>query len=309
VPLGLREGLGPLWPLAVAVGIVGLVAAVRRGAGASLLAGLAAAALAVDVITPYSAGGPNGPTMFPGQLRFLTLAAMLTVIAAVVVVPERWLTGAVSPVLGVGVAVVVTGLATDRTWLAVVWFGCLVVVSGGLFALTALRADRDRHGGVRSHALRWGAACASVVLLVWFSADYASHRYESNGRHGVPAAFEYFRDVRDARIAVGVMGHTYPLAGADLSNYVQMVGVVGSDGGFTPAASCAQWQRALIAGHYDYVAVGRSHSWRGQRPRQSLWTSYIRGAREVLHSGTTSVFRLPATFHQTCPFDPFGDAQ
>jgi len=306
VPYGLGEAAGRLWPAAVVIGMAALGVGLVRAGRHRLLCVMAGAALLVDVVTPYSAGGRGAPTMFPGQLRFLTVEAILVLLAAVLLLPEQWLERRSAVVVAVPVAVAVVGLLQTRPWVLDLWvttaaagFGALVwwrqrsAIPASPPVPTAARA--------RPRALvRTGALAAGVLLCTTFSIDFASHRYAAE-EPGAAAAFEYFRHVHDARIAVGVLGHTYPLAGEDLSNYVQMVGLPAPDSGFTLARSCSEWQRVLAGGRFDYVTIGRAHSWRGAPLRQRNWTARIPGAREVVRSGTTSVFRLPSRITPTCP--------
>ena len=104
------------------------------------------------------------------------------------------------------------------------------------------------------------------------------------------------RDVRDAKIGT-VIARQYPLYGTDLSNRVEFVGERGPDGIFEPIDTCPEWRRALNEANYDYVVTGFREATeelgtRPGQPRQVRWTRRDPAAREIVHDGDVSVFRL-----------------
>jgi hypothetical protein len=104
------------------------------------------------------------------------------------------------------------------------------------------------------------------------------------------------RDVSDAKIGT-VIARQYPLYGTDLSNRVEFVGERGPDGTFEPIDTCSEWRQALNEGNYDYVVTGfreptEELGTRPGQPRQVRWTRGDPAAREIVHEGDVSVFRL-----------------
>jgi hypothetical protein len=260
----------------------GIVLAVRSRRPFHVLVGTAAAvAVAADVVTPYTAGGIGGPTLFPTQLRFLTLAAMLALLGGVLGAARRWLW--LLPASAVVLLVVGALNLPDRAWVvavALVAVGMVVVASRRPWSAAAAR--------------RAAVAVCVVGLLVAAPAVhwYDQHRYATDHAVGADAAYAYFRDVHHARVAVNAAMHTYPLSGPDLSNYAQTVGTPIRHGGFRVADSCATWQRLLRDGRYTFVVTGFAHHHTGTPPREQGWTERFPGARVVLRSGTTTVFRI-----------------
>jgi len=216
--------------------------------------------------------------MFGPQLRFLAAPALLAGVLAALLIPLRfrgWLVGA-------AVVYAASAVESFTTVAAAVAFVALVVGIGVL--------ARGEVGAARPARL----ALAGVLVAAGVAAPLlaARHRYEDPGRSAAWAVFHLFRDVHDSRVAVGVFRHTYPLAGTDLSNHVQLIGVGEPHGGFRPARTEAEWVHAIRAGHYRYVVVGRVESVGGPPLVQSRWTRSIPGATVVYHDGATEVFRL-----------------
>ena len=294
---GLQKSFGWTWPVLIVGAAVAVVLAVavrsgRRSAAERLIGVTALAAFTAYLFTPWSAGGPPGrPHLFDLDLRFLAPALGLAAIAAARPRVARWTLAASIVVVATNqldsagrwpVAVAVPVLATA--------FLCAAVVVAGLALrhISALAASR--------RLAATGALAAAVVALGasgWtVQRDYLEDRYASHQADN-PASLPMFRDLRDQRIAVGGFADDYPLFGQALTNHVQYVGVEGSDGLFRPVAGCREWLSRLRAGHYDYVVVGVSPAaLHRAEPREEDWTERDRAAREVLHRGLTTVFRL-----------------
>ncbi len=80
---GLRSGFGELWPLLLAVAVIGLVALIWRGPGRlTRTHGFAAlVAIAAYLLTPLGAAGPEGsPEAFSINLRFLVPALAMALV-------------------------------------------------------------------------------------------------------------------------------------------------------------------------------------------------------------------------------------
>jgi hypothetical protein len=283
VPGGLTQVLGPAWPLFLAMGAVGIVASLwSRRRFPALVGAAALVAVVADLFTPYSAGGSGGPTLFPTQLRFLTLAAILALLAGVMVLDRSWLRALPGFVVVIGLVALVD----------VDGYRALVLAALPVAALAVVVAARP-WPGVPGHRVIAVAGLVAVVASVPFARWYDTNRYaNSEHRAGARATYAYFRHTRGQRIAVDAELHTYPLSGPDLSNYVQTVGSPGPHGSFWPAATCATWQRLIVEGDYDYVATGFSHRTHGRPPQEQGWTAQMPGARLVFQRGTAAIFRL-----------------
>ena len=65
----------------------------------------------------------------------------------------------------------------------------------------------------------------------------------------------------DKRIGIAGSGEIffgqYGFYGADLSNYVQYIGVPGPNGAYRLATSCRQFRRQINAGDYDYLIISQ----------------------------------------------------
>jgi hypothetical protein len=294
---GLQKSLGWTWLALVAGAVVAAGLAVGggtrpRSAAERLIGVTALAAVVAYLFTPWSAAGPPGrPHLFPLDLRFLAPALGLAAIAGARPRVARWALAASTVVVatnqldGAGrwpVALAVPVLATA--------FLCAAVVVAGL----ALR-----NVGPLAAPRRLVATGALAAVVVAFGAsgwcvqrDYLEDRYASHQADN-PASLPMVRDLRDQRIAVGGFADDYPLFGEALTNHVQYVGVEESGGLFRPATDCREWLSRLRAGHYDYVVVGVSPAaLHRAQPREEEWTERDRAAREVLHRGFTTVFRL-----------------
>jgi hypothetical protein len=283
VPDGLRYAIGPLWwvVLVLAAGVV--VVGLATGRWRRAIAATVVVALAAHVITPFSAGGDHGPTMFGPQLRFLAAPALLAGVLVALIVPTRHRRWVVWAAL-VYVASVVASF-TD-----------VAVALGFAAAVVGLAAAAGRGWSVPRPA-RIALSGVAAVLVLAAAPVAAAHRYDDPDRNATWAVFGMFRHVRDARVAVGVFRHTYPLTGPDLSNHVQLVGVAEARGGFRPARTQREWVHGVTTGDYDYVVVGRTTTVRGPELVQTAWSRAIPGAVEVYRDGTTTVFHISGGRH------------
>jgi hypothetical protein len=104
---------------------------------------------------------------------------------------------------------------------------------------------------------------------------------------------EWAQDAHDERIAIVGEVLQYPYYGKDLSNHVQYVGKRGRNGAFAPIRHCAEWRRALNAGHYSYVIITpeRFPISVGAAP-EAAWTEADPAATLVMNDGDVSLFRL-----------------
>ena len=114
------------------------------------------------------------------------------------------------------------------------------------------------------------AVAATVVLLAVLlgrgeEVYYYDHHYTDPGlflgEGGPKRAYTFAYHQHDKRIGIAGSGEIffgqYGYYGADLSNYVQYIGVPGPDGAYRLATSCPQFRRRVNAGHYDYLIVSK----------------------------------------------------
>ena len=140
------------------------------------------------------------------------------------------------------------------------------------------------------------AALTGLVAVLVFAGAfvvYRAHRYASD-EPGRRAAGAWFRDVRDARVAMGGLDADYPFYGLDLSNHVQVVGDELHSGGFERAATCRRWRELLADGNYDWIVTGQPREDSGP-PVEATWTDDDPALTVELRSGSTTVWRVIGT--------------
>jgi hypothetical protein len=154
------------------------------------------------------------------------------------------------------------------------------------------------------------AGVALTVLLVAgggyaVSRAYLDERYRTER---ASAAGAWFRDLRDARIAVlGASAH-YPFYGTDLSNRVVFIGQTGDHGAFTRLRSCREWIAALDRGRFDYVFASpvSSPNLPAETPKdpppERGWTAAEPAAREVYRDQISAAYRIDGRLTgERCP--------
>jgi hypothetical protein len=272
---GLHHGLTVLWPLALILGIGGLVLCLGRRADPMLrIAGLVGLAAALAwLIAPTSASGPDGmPRGFESGLRYL------------------------APALVLGLAVLpATPWLRDR----LVTLG----VSSWFFADSTKKQEVSRGGRPRRAYVGVGALVVLVVVLGYpVQRHYLENRYAdpSFTTPGLNAAFGWAQGITGARIAT-TSTRQYPLYGRDLSNEVDYIGEEQPHGGFTAPATCTSWRHLLSAGNYDYVVTSRDRIEPGKPtyPATAHWTQA---------PNTTVILRKPPTviYKLRSKLDPSG---
>jgi hypothetical protein len=303
----LDERFGALWPLALALALLGALLALARGRSAveRVLGFTALASALVYPFTPLSASGPEGmPVGFASNLRYLApvLALALALLPISVARFEaRWRWGAFAAVLLAGA---VAALGSDEV---------VEVVSGraaavGAIAAAALLAGTwavrtGRLSGRALAAAAVGIAVVAVALGYRAQEVYLEGRYETRaGGNPEDSAFIWSRGIRDAKVAT-VIARQYPLYGTDLGNRVEFVGRRGPEGSFAAVRSCEQWRRALNEGGYDYVVTGfreptEELGTRAAEPREAGWTRGDPAAKQIVRDEDVAVFELGG------PLDP-----
>ncbi len=313
----LNERLGPLWPGLLLVAAMGAILAVIWGRGVLRVLGATAIVGALAyVVTPVTASGAEGmPYGFASNLRYLTapLALALALLpVALALEPRRRLFGIPALALGAGALIVLFGsvvIDVDRWPTTYLHAGIAAgIVAGGAVALTlAFGSGRLALRAHRLAAVAVGAVVVALAVVAGYSAQerYLESRYEDPAEilpnPGLDTAFKWGRDVRDSRIGVTIQ-RQLPLAGTDLSNEVEFVGVKGPSAGFVRTETCEQWREAVNAGNYDYLvtAVDRASPGSTFTPREEIWTRGDPAAREIASEGPATIWELSG------PLDPGG---
>jgi hypothetical protein len=267
----LDNALGPIWPLILIIAVAAAVYIAFRSRN-TILRVIAVAALltaAVYVFTPLTAAGQEGaPTGFFTNTRYLipglVLALVLLPIARPLRAPDRraWQT-----LLFLTVVYAITVLATPR-WYPGFIVGTVFLTLALVWAPAGLGLGRSRR--VVSRAVVIGAGAAVLLLAVVLGraqeVQYVDHHYTETDHFlqdgGPKQAYAFARKQSDKRIGIAGSGEIffgqYGFYGANLSNYVQYIGVPGADGTYRLATSCQQFRRRINAGNYDYLIVSQA---------------------------------------------------
>ncbi len=266
----LDNALGPLYPLILVVAFAAVVYIVIRSRN-KVLRVVAAAALLTAVVyifTPLTAAGQEGdPRGFFTNTRYLmpglVLAFVLLPIARPLRAPERraWQT-----LIFLAALYAITVLATPR-WYPGFIAGTIFITLALVWAPSGLAFLRSRK---RIGATGAVAVIASIVLLAVVlgraqQVQYAKHHYTRSslflGEGGPQAAYDFIYPLHDKRIGISGSGEIffgqYGYYGADLSNYVQYIGVPGRDGTYRLATTCRSFRNEVHAGNYDFLVISQ----------------------------------------------------
>jgi hypothetical protein len=300
---------GPVWWATLGLALFGALAAVLAGRGLLHRAlGVAALLMAVAVaVTPGGAGGtPDGvPHLLFWSMRYLTPAMAVGIVLLPLLPHVRG--RAIWPTAALALALLGTQFTEGGFAL---WDGRppLAVLALPVLAGAAWLAARRTHWRFGPAAI---AATAGLLALggLWKAQDiYFAEGYRDPA-NPLRAAFEFGREVEDARIGIVGFYLQSPLYGEDLSNHVQYVGHDGGDGNWRSVASCAEWRTELAAGDYDYVVTapfnfpwGASNSY----PREARWTETDPAAHRMAVDGPVAIFELTGEPDpSTCTSDGF----
>jgi hypothetical protein len=301
---GLNASFGEAWWGLVALAALGMLAAAIAGRPLERALGFAAlTAVAVYLVTPRSADGPEEvPFFFQFTLRYMTPGlviglALLPVLRPLSALARRWWF-----YLGVGVLLVVTlldsGIRTGdmrRVALAAA-FGALAAA----ILVAPRRLPRRTLAVAVAAVLATGAAAGYAIQR-----DYLDDRYTGD-------ALAFARELRGERIAVVGFVRAYPLFGERLSNRVEQVAHRGPNGAFLPIRACRTWRTALADGGYRYVVTSPPllpYSAEGvifgaafdpKTSPERRWTGSDPAATPIAREGKITVFRLDG------PPDPGG---
>jgi hypothetical protein len=155
------------------------------------------------------------------------------------------------------------------------WFpryvGGTVLLTAALIWIPVALVLLRRSDGITPLAAAGTVAAVALIAIVLGRAQqvqFAEKHYtepELFLEEGGPVkAFRWARPQHDQRIGIAGGGEIFfdqfGFYGADLSNYVNYVGVPGPDGEYRLATNCRDFRRRVNAGDYDYVVTSR-YSW------------------------------------------------
>jgi len=266
----LDDAFGPFWPLILIAAVAAVVFIAVRSRN-RILRVIAAAALltaVVYVFTPLTAAGQEGsPTGFFTNTRYLVpglvLAMTLVPIARPLRAPDSraWQT-----LLFLVVIYAITVLTTPR-WYPPYIFGTVFLTLALVWTPAALGLLRGRRFVSRTYVAvaAGGVLLLAIVLGRAQEVQYYNQHYVRTTpflQDGGPRkAYTFARKQHDKRIGIAGSGEIffgqYGFYGANLDNYVQYIGVKGSDGAYRLATSCTQFRRSINEGDYDYLIISQ----------------------------------------------------
>jgi hypothetical protein len=292
---GLRLSLGPAWPALVALAFAGMIAAVsdRREPVVQMLGVVAALSFVAYLVTPQFLVALGRPIYFGVNVRYASPGLVMGLVLLPIALRRwvGWVTGGLAAVLlvteldptawptGFGWATFEARIGWGDALWAIALIGLAALVSLG--AVAAWRRAGREPTRVRRQGARW-AVLGAVALLVLLAltgvrGEYLRNRYVGFSLYS--SLTQWTRGEHRQRILVAglFMQGQFPLAGADLTNSVQVAGVRIKGGGYRPARTCAEWVHMLEQGHYDVAVL---------LPAEHLveWTETQPDARLVLRS-------------------------
>lgn len=305
---GLRDALGPVWPVVLLLALAGTVLAIARPDPRLRMLGVVAMTSHVAyLLTPqFVLGGTFFATNFryaaPGVILGLILFALvlhrfrswtLPLYAGVLVLtqldPVSWPFGFGGQTFFEAVDASAARRGAVAAALVAVAVGAVVVV-------------RPRLSGARltPSVLALGLPTLLLLGLAAVHGRYVDGRYR--GPMPFPELTEFSLGVQNADIAV-YGPYIYlksPFVGADLSNRVQYLYVDEGGGELRSPATCEEWVGLLEQGAYDYVfVVGRP-----AEPGPIQWTDSQPDARlmasDVFPEGDARAYRLDPSARRSC---------
>jgi hypothetical protein len=261
---GLQRGFGDLWPLLIAVALIGLAALIWKGPGRLTQGhGIAALlAIAAYLVTPLGAAGPEGePTAFAINLRFLipALAMALVLVPLLPWFDRKWPRYALSGVL---IALFLASSRSDAIYQIEgrafgVAFALLVV---GLIGVAWLFDGRLRsllRGRSPVTVATVLAGAVALLAALPLASHYSDVRYQDfEPESGLAGPYRWAEDLKDSHI--GLAGSTagfkqYGFFGEDLSNEVTYIGREVAAGGFEAIPRCVEFREAVNAAGLDFL--------------------------------------------------------
>jgi hypothetical protein len=324
----LHERLGDLWPLYLALAVIGVVLLLWRGGRVErMLAAVALFAAIAYLLTPLGASGPEGsPVGFRLNIRYLAPGLVLALTLLAIPPPfmrgreQQWRIGT----LGVFAILILVSAGA----LGAIDTGRLpgtAVLALAVIGLPLLLIYLSRRG-VSPVQLAGIGAVVVIALAVagrFAQRDYLDQRYSSTAPdyptteqpsvelgQGLGAAYDWARTTHDQKIGLsGTMGalFQYGLWGQDATNDVRYIGHRGSRGSFNEIPECPEWIGALNDSDYDYiVTTPEYHQDDPAADTVPIQRSWIAGAVNVQHvagAGLVDVWKV------TGPLDPIACAQ
>jgi hypothetical protein len=305
---GLRLAFGPAWWALLGLSVLGLVLAVVKGDRLQRVLGLVGLASGVIFLfTPQYLVVFGVPALFVEQVRY-TDAAVILGLVLLPVNPmlstwarARWIFLAYGAVLaatqfdaGIWPTTFFTqhfvgGPVRGIDSLMGLFIGVAALVLGALILL--YRSQRS----ARKTLAFWWIIIGAIVIAAGFplQQSYLRNRY-------VESPFTWFQ--HEDNLRVGVLGEfavlQYPFYGKNLSNYVQYLGVHGSDGTYSPFDSCQEWRDTINEGHYSYIYIStdvvRTRSAiPSATPPEARWMAPGRASKIVLRGQLHSAQPFP----------------
>jgi len=257
---GLELAFGTLWPLVLAAGIAGAVAAcLHREWLLRLLGAVALFGMAAYLATPLTAAGEEGaPVAFAINLRFL-IPSLIIGLVLLGLAPgferrsARW-----ALLCALLVALVVTN-DSDQVLRAPERAAGAAIAA--LFVLVPFALWLLRQRGMSQAGLVVGLISIAVIALEAgypVQRAYLEDRFERFGWANLDSPYRWAQGVSEARI--GLAGTTagflqYGFFGRDLSNRVRYIGREGPKGAFSAIPDCAGFRRALNDEDLDYLVT------------------------------------------------------
>lgn len=301
----LRSALGPLWPVVLAVVVVGLVASWPRGTHEQRVLSVAAVAgLLSYVATPTSACCVDGsPALFGLNFRYAFPEIALAV-ALLPIAPVMRRTGRQTLlVVGAGVVLIASELTTRAPFVGAPvrsrpYLRFEIVAAVALLLGAAVIARFLFGRGPRLAARLAVVGITGMAIFLGFAVQ----------RHYVKQRYREESWIANIHGNIGLAGsdQQYPLYGSDLANRVQFVGRSRPNGEFHAITSCAEWRSTLARDRDNYVVLREAFSVRSTgspdvRPELD-WTRTDPAATLFLQRGPEMIYRLDGTSNPTtCP--------
>jgi hypothetical protein len=269
----LENALGPFFGLILVVAFAAAIYVVFKSRNRMLqaLAGAALLTAVVYLFTPLTAAGPEGtPRGFFTNTRYLMPGLVLALVLAPLARPLRSDEGHSRWTLGFFTALFALTVLSTPIWFPRYIVGTVLLTAALIWVPAGLALLR-RSDGITRLATAGSVAAVVVLAIVLGRAQqvqYAEKHYTEPQlflQEGGPVkAFRWARPQHDQRIGIAGGGEIFfdqfGFYGADLSNYVNYIGVPGPDGEYRLVTDCRNFRERINAGDYDYVVTSRD-SW------------------------------------------------
>ena len=265
----LREALGLLYPLVLAMALAAAIWAIVRLRD-PILKALGFAALVTAVVYIYTpltaAGAPGQPHGFLTNTRYLLPGIALALALFPLARPLRGSIRRIGATLAFLVVVFALTVASTGVWEAQFLTGSLFIPLA--LVLTPVTAGWLRSAKGLSRPLVMLVALSMIVPAValgraeqvrYLRSHYTIKTLRALEGEGPVEIFAWARDLHNQRIALAGGGELFfdqgIFAGDDSSNWVQYIGEPGPHGAYLVAPSCAAFRTLIDRGHYDYLVT------------------------------------------------------